>query len=223
VTASVHALATGAAVRRRGGSGPLAVVFLNGGSARPVAGTWSATTELLVTELGPRFPGLSFVEVRYRVKTWNDLAPCIADARAAVDLVEREGASAVLIVGFSMGGGVAIPVLDRPSVHGLVGLAPWIPERMPLDTVRGKRLDVVHGTRDGFLPGIPGVSPRSSRAGFERALRAGAEGTYTLIPGALHGAAVRWPSGGLLRLPRWKAWVDQTERHVTRFTKSASR
>jgi dienelactone hydrolase len=221
VTPSVHALATGAEARRRGGSGPLAVVFLNGGSARPVAGTWSATTELLVTELAPRFPALSFVEVRYRVKTWNDLAPCIADGRAAVDLAESEGASSVLVVGFSMGGAVAVSVLDRPTVYGLVGLAPWFPERMPLDLARGKRFDVVHGARDSFLPGIPGVSPRSSRAGFERALERGARGTYTLIPGALHGAAVRWPSGRLLRLPRWRAWVEHTAQHVTRFAESA--
>jgi pimeloyl-ACP methyl ester carboxylesterase len=222
MTPSVRSLSTGAEARRRGGSGPLAVVFLNGGSARPVAGTWSATSELLVTELVPRFPALSFVELRYRVKSWNDLVPCVADAHAALDLVELDGVSSVLVVGFSMGGAVAVPVLDRPSVYGLAGLAPWIPERMQLDTVRGKRFDVVHGTRDGFLPGIPGVSPRSSRAGFERALAAGATGTYTLMPGALHGAAVRWPSGRLLRLPRWKAWVDETARHVTRFAESAS-
>ncbi len=210
-------LSTGAEVRVRNGGASRAVVLLNGGSARSIPGTWSATSELLVTELEPRFPNLAFVEVRYRVKTWTDLAPCIEDAEAAVDLVERQGARSVLLVGFSMGGGVAIPVVARPSVEGLVGLAPWIPDRMALDSVRGKRLDIVHGTWDSFLPGIPGVSPRSSQQGFERARAAGAHGTYTLIPRAVHGAALRKPSGKLMRLPRWRRWVDLTGEHVTRF------
>ncbi len=63
------------------------VVLVNGGSARSVPGTWSATSELLADELAPRFPGVSFVEVRYRVKTWNELSSCMADAEAALDLV----------------------------------------------------------------------------------------------------------------------------------------
>jgi pimeloyl-ACP methyl ester carboxylesterase len=213
-------LSTGAEARISNDGALRAVVLLNGGSARPIAGTWSATSELLVTELAPRFPDLAFAEVRYRVKTWNDLAPCIEDAEAAVDLVERHGATSILLVGFSMGGGVAIPVLARRAVEGLVGLAPWIPDRMWLDSVRGKRLDFIHGTWDSFLPGIPGVSARSSQLGFERALAAGAHGTYTLIPRGLHGAALRRPSGGLLRLPQWRRWVDLTGEHVARFAAS---
>ena len=80
---------TGADARLTNEDAPLAVVLVNGGSARPVPGTWSATSELLTTELAPRFPGLVFAEVRYRVKTWNALDSCLADARAALDLVAR--------------------------------------------------------------------------------------------------------------------------------------
>jgi dienelactone hydrolase len=214
-------LATGAEARLCNEGAHRAVILLNGGSPRPVEGTWSATSELLVAELAPRFPAVTFVEVRYRVKAWTDLAPCVEDAGAAVDLAEQQGAASVLVIGFSMGGGVAVPTLARPIVEGLVGLAPWIPDRMALDSVRRKRLDVIHGTWDGFLPGIPGVSPRSSRLGFERALAAGARGTYTLIPRAFHGAALRRPSGGLLRLPRWRRWVDLTAARVALFAASA--
>jgi hypothetical protein len=96
------------------------------------------------------------------------------------------------------------------GVAGVLGLAPWLPAELTLDGLRGKRLDVVHGSWDGHLPGIPGVSPAHSRAGWERARRLGVPGTYMVIPRGLHGCAVRSRRGGLLRLPRWHAWVAAT-------------
>ena len=101
-----------------------------------------------------------------------------------------------------MGGAVSIGVAAHPAVTGVLGLAPWIPERLSLEGLRGKRLDVLHGSWDRYLPGIPGVSAASSRRGFERARALGIEGTYTLIPRGLHGAALRRRSGAILRLPR---------------------
>jgi pimeloyl-ACP methyl ester carboxylesterase len=196
-------LSTGADVRLHNERGTAAVVLVNGGTARSVPGTWSATSELLTNELAPRFPDLAFAEVRYRIKTWNALDSCIADARAALDLVARPS----LLVGFSMGGAVSIAVAGHPAVGAVLGLAPWIPERMSLDGLRGKRFDVLHGAWDRYLPGIPGVSPASSLKGFERAERLGIEGTYRLIPRGLHGAAVRRGAGGIVRLPRAEAWV----------------
>jgi dienelactone hydrolase len=210
-------LPTGADARLRNEGNRLAVVLVDGGTAREVPGTWSATSELLARELAGRRPDVGVVEVRYRVKTWNALPSCVADAAAALDLVTAGGAVSALLVGFSMGGAVSISVADHASVAGVLGLAPWIPERLPLDAIRGKRFDVVHGAWDRALPGIPGVSPRSSREGFERVLAAGAHGTYTLIARGLHGCAVRRPSGRLLPLPRWRAWVHHTARAVDRF------
>ncbi len=125
------------------------------------------------------------------------------------------------MIGFSMGGAVSVGVADEPSVAAVLGLAPWIPDRLPVDRLAGKRLDVVHGAWDRFLPGIPGVSPASSRRGFDRATAAGAEGTYTLLARALHGAALRGRAGGLLRLPRWRSWVEHTEAAVARFVAGA--
>src|SRR5207302_607573 len=101
-----------------------AVVCVNGGQAGEVEGTWSASLEWLVRRLAPQFPQLAFAEVRYRIKSWRRLDACIEDARAAVDAV---GAQRTLLLGFSMGGAVAISTADAPSVVGVLGLAPWIP------------------------------------------------------------------------------------------------
>jgi dienelactone hydrolase len=219
---TVVTLPTGAAARLRN-EGELAVVIANGGTARALPGTWSATAELLALELAPRFPRLQFLEVRYRLKSWKELQGCMDDVAAALDHAAREGARACLLVGFSMGGAVSIGVAGHDRAVGVLGLAPWIPERLALDGLSGKRLDVVHGSWDRALPGIPGVSPGSSRAGFERARALGVDGTYTLIPRALHGCAVRGPSGALLRLPRWRRWVEHVGAALEGFQASASR
>lgn len=211
-------LETGAEIRMRNAAAPLAVVLVNGGSARAEPGTWSATSELLVTELAPRFSRLAFAEVRYRVKTWNELDSCLADARAALDIVDRP----TLLVGFSMGGAVSIGVSGHPSAVGVLGLAPWIPDRLSLEGLVGKRLDVLHGSWDRYLPGIPGVSASSSRRGFDRARALGVEGTYRLIDRGLHGAAVRRRSGAVLRLPRARAWVDGVGERLAFFEDQAS-
>jgi pimeloyl-ACP methyl ester carboxylesterase len=213
----IVALTSGAEARLTNEGAPLAAVLVNGGTARAVPGTWSATSELLATRLAPRFPGLTFVEVRYRVKTWNELPSCMADAESALDLVAAAGASSAVLVGFSMGGAVSVGVAGHDAVGAVVGLAPWIPERLPVDGLRGKRFDVVHGAWDRWLPGIPGVSPTISRRGFDRARALGVVGTYRLIPRGLHGAAVRRPSGELQPLPRWRAWVEHTAALLDRF------
>ena len=195
-------LATGAEMRLTG-TGAVAVVCVNGGQASEVEGTWSASLEWLVRRLAPQFPGLVFAEVRYRVKSWRRLEACVEDARAAVRAV---GEQRTVLLGFSMGGAVAISIADEPSVERVLGLAPWIPDRLSLEPLRGKRLDVLHGSLDRWLPGIPGVSPASSRHGFERARALGVAGRYELIPGALHGIALRAHWGRPVPLPRAAAW-----------------
>ena len=185
-------LATGGEARLRNEGARLAAVLVNGGTAKPVPGTWSATSELLAMELAPRHPEIAFAEVRYRIKSWNALESCMADAEAALDLTESTGARRAILVGFSMGGAVSIGVAAHETVTGVLGLAPWIPDALDLHGLAGKRLDVVHGAWDRWLPGVPGVSPASSRRGFERAEALGVEGTYTLLE---RGSTAR-PSGG---------------------------
>jgi pimeloyl-ACP methyl ester carboxylesterase len=187
---------------------------MNGGQAREVEGTWSASIEWLVRRLSTRLPEIAFAEVRYRVKSWKRLESCFDDARAAVREV---GAPRTLLLGFSMGGAVSISIADEPGVEGVIGLAPWIPDQLDVSRLHGKRLSVFHGALDRWLPGIPGVSAGHSRKGFERARARGADGRYVLIPGGLHGLALRSPRGRLVTLPRADRWAELVEEEVRRF------
>jgi dienelactone hydrolase len=198
-------LPSGAELRRTGpADAATAVVCVNGGQGGDAEGTWSASLEWLVDRLAPRLPELAFGEVRYRIKSWNRLDWCVQDAREAMAAV---GGDRIVLLGFSMGGAVAVRAADDPRVETVIGLAPWLPDRLDVGTLRGKRLDVLHGSLDRGLPGIPGVSPASSRRAFERALEQGARGEYTVIPGALHGIALRAHRGRPVPLPRASTWA----------------
>jgi len=189
-------------------------VCVNGGQAPEVEGTWSASLEWLVARLAPRFDKLAFAEVRYRIKSLNRLDWCAEDALAAIDAVAAER---TLLVGFSMGAAVAALVANEPSVETVIALAPWIPDRVSLDALRGRRFVVLHGSLDRPLPGIPGVLPASSRRGFERGRALGAEGTYTIISGALLGVALRSHWGRAMPLPRAGEWLRLVADEVRRF------
>lgn len=210
-------LATGAEMRVTGAVGSCAVVCVNGGQHREVDGTWSASVEWLVRQVAPRLPALAFAEVRYRVKSWRRLESCVEDARAAVFEV---GAPRVALMGFSMGGAVSIAVASEPKVEEVVGLAPWIPDELDVSSLRRKRLTVIHGSLDRWLPVIPGVSATHSRKGFDRARERGAEGRYVLVRGALHGIALRSPWGKLLPLPKAHRWAELVEEELRRFAAS---
>lgn len=212
--ADIVPLDTGAELRVSGARGPAAVVCVNGGQAAEVPGTWSATLEWLVERLAPEFPALVFGEVRYRIKSWRKLSGCVADARAAIAALAPER---TLLVGFSMGGAVAVRAAADPSVETVLGLAPWFPSELPLDTLRGRRLAVLHGSLDRYLPGIPGVSPDNSRRGFERARSLGVEGDYRVIDGAVHGVALRAPWGRPVALPRARTWRRLVSEEIARF------
>jgi dienelactone hydrolase len=191
------------------------VVCVNGGSAAVVPGDWSASMEWLVGRLAPAFPGLAFHEVRYRTKSWNRLDSCIEDARTALAAVAGDGRPALLI-GFSMGGAVAIGSAGHPGVTAVVGLAPWIPDRLPIDGLHGRRLAVIQGSLDGWIPGVPGISPRSSRHGCERVRAAGVPATYRLIRGAVHPIALRF-GGRPVPAPRARTWARLVSAEVERF------
>ena len=206
-------LSTGAELRITGGDGPLSVVCMNGGQRAELEGTWSPTIEWLLERLRPSFSEVRFAELRYSIKSWRRFDECVEDARAAIGAA---GGERTLLLGFSMGGGVAIAATAEPSVETVVGLAPWIPPRLPLEGLRGRRLSVIHGSLDRALPGIPGVSPRLSRAGFERARALDVEGDYTLIPGAVHGIALRPLWLGLVPLPRAKRWAELVAAEIAR-------
>ncbi len=207
-------LARGAEARVRNPDASRAAVLVNGGTSRRVPGTWSATSEWLAERLAARFPDVAFVEVRYRTKSWNELPSCIEDAEDALTATARPS----ILVGFSMGGAVAIGAADHEGAAAVLGLAPWIPPQLDLRPLRGKRFDVVHGAWDRWLPLVPGVSAKHSRSGFERALAAGAHGTYTVIARGLHGVALRARGGSLVTLPRAKAWLGPVSDAIEHFS-----
>ena len=208
-------LPSGAELRCSGPAGATAaVVCVNGGQGGDVAGTWSASIEWLVHRLAPRFPSLRFGEVRYRIKSWKRLDWCVEDAREAMDAV---GGERILLLGFSMGGAVSVRVAGDPRVQTVVGLAPWIPDRLDVAPLAGRRLRVCHGSLDRALPGVPGVAPASSRRGFDRALAAGAHGDYTLIAGGLHGVALRAHWGNPVPLPRARTWARLVAGELQRY------
>jgi pimeloyl-ACP methyl ester carboxylesterase len=197
-------LSTGALLRVTNPSAAWTVICLSGGREQEVPGIWGSSLEWLVGRLAPRFPALAFAEVRYRIRSWRRLGECIEDCRAAI---EATGEGPKLLLGFSMGGAVAISAAAEAPVTGVLGLAPWIPDRLELSPLRGRRLDVLHGSLDRGLPGIPGVAPSVSRRGFERAQALGVEGSYTLIPGGVHGLCVRIGEHRFLELPRAGTWA----------------
>jgi dienelactone hydrolase len=199
------------------GTGPDAVVCVNGGGRAEVPGTWSSTVEWLVERLAPRFPELRFGEVRYRLKSWRRLDLCVEDGLAAIAELEPRRA---LMLGFSMGGTVSVRLAAQPSVASVVGLAPWLPEQLDLSPLMGKRLAIIHGSLDSPLPGIPGVTARSSRHAYERAVARGIDAAYTVIRGGLHGAAVRAPGGRTVPLPRAAAWGAAIADELERFRKA---
>ena len=190
---------------------------MNGGTAREVPGTWSATLEWLVGRLAPDFPALAFLEVRYRIKSWRRLTWCIEDCRAAIALAVEDGAEEVALLGFSMGGAVAIASADHPQVSTVIGLAPWIPDRLDVSSLEGRRLAIVHGSLDRWLPGIPGVSPKSSLRGYERVREREIDATHTIVSGGLHGLAVRSPRGGTIPLLRASHWAKLVAGELGRF------
>ena len=120
-------LSTGAEIRIRNGAAPLALVLVNGGSARPVPGTWSATSELLAVRARASLPGHRVRRGALPDQVMEGARLCLEDAVAALDLLDRPA----LLVGFSMGGAVSIGVAADPRVAGVLGLAPWIPDRAP--------------------------------------------------------------------------------------------
>lgn len=195
------------------------VVLLGGGRKAEEAGTWSASNEWLARRLAQSFPELGFVEVRYRVKSWQRLELCVEDARAALLAAVEGGAERIALVGFSMGGAVAVSAAGHPAVTTVLGLAPWLPDRLPLDPLAARRFAVIHGSLDRSLPWLPGVTAASSRRAFDRARRFTTDSEYTLIPGAPHGAAIR-PAWGLTPLPRARRWAELVGRELGRFQRS---
>ena len=194
-------LASGAEARWTGTPGTRAVVCVNGGTSAEVEGTWSASVEWLVQSLATRFPELGFLEVRYRIKSWRRLELCVEDAAAAIEAARAAGVKELALLGFSMGGAVAVRNAAASGVELVAGVNPWLPQQLELDPLRGRRLAIVHGALDAPLPLVPGVKPSMSLAAAERARSLGVDVQRRVVPFAFHAVALRRRDGGTLALP----------------------
>ena len=210
-------LASGAEGRWTNAVAGRAVVCVNGGTAAEVRGTWSASVEWLVRRLAPSFSQLGFLEVRYRIKSWRQLERCVEDARAAIAAARAAGAEEIALLGFSMGGAVAVHVAGEPEVRSVVALAPWLYPQLDVSPLAGRRFAVVHGALDRGLPGVPGVRPELSLQGYERARARGVDAVRTVIPGAIHPIALRARSGRLVPMPRSRRWAELVAEELDRF------
>jgi dienelactone hydrolase len=190
-------------------------VCLGGGVAASVPGIWNSSLEWLADHLAPRHPELGFLEVRYRIRSWRNMGPCVEDAAAALDAAASGGAREIVLIGFSMGGAVAVDVAAHPLVDQMIGLAPWLSDRLDVSPLRGRRLDVLHGSLDRWFPGVPGVPASLSKRGVERARALGVPTSYRLVRGGVHGIAGR-TRFGLVRFPRAGEWLEGVDDALAR-------
>ena len=91
--------------------------------------------------------------VRYRFRGWNDQrAHPVEDTRWAVEeVVRRYGDIPVCLVGMAMGARAALRAAGHPVVDSVVALSPvlpYVPEPEPVKQLHGRKVLIVHGTRD---------------------------------------------------------------------------
>jgi predicted esterase len=173
-----------------------AALVLHGGrevSAEPVSARQLAVLRMVpiarhLASVGAA-DGLGVWRLRFGYRGWNTRAGIpeeahpVGDVRWAVQQVrEHHGDVPIVLVGHSMGGRAALRAADEPGVVGLVGLAPWVTPNEPYKQVVGRRLLVVHGTRDRT------TSAKNSRALVD-AVRADSDvdATWVHLRGSGHG------------------------------------
>jgi len=132
--------------------------------------------------------GLAVWTVRYRYRGWNGehMSP-VEDTRWALEEVRRRhGDVPVVLVGHSMGGRTAMRAADDPSVRAALGLAPWLPDGEPVESVRDRTVLIAHGNIDTV------TSPRAARRFARRAESLAARVGFVTVCGDMHAMLFRW-------------------------------
>ena len=203
-------LPSGAQLRVHGpDDAAVTVLLVGGGTGHSRPGRWSTS----MTWLAPRVAGavgtgVRVAQLRYRDSSWNLLELSITDVREAIEREHDAGGSArsVVLVALSMGGATCLANVDEPGVVGLVSMAPWFPPELSLAGLAGKRLFVVHGQLDNWLPLVPGTSRRRSREAVRQASELGCDAQWRDLWLGLHGLAVHWRDR-TWTLPRARAYA----------------
>ena len=112
---------------------------------------------------------------------WDAHHTPVVDVRWALDqLSERPGgALPTCLVGHSLGGRAALFAGGQPAVRSLVALAPWVTPSDRPTGLEGRRVLILHGSRDRI------ASPSRSAALAER-ISGSADVAYVSVEGAGH-------------------------------------
>ena len=115
--------------------------------------------------------------LRYRVRGWNGSAQDpVRDAEWALARARQQHPGALIVlVGHSMGGRVALRLVNEPGVAGVCALAPWMAPGDPVIRPAGATVLMAHGDRDR-------VTDPSASAVY--AARIGA--SFVPVPGESH-------------------------------------
>jgi pimeloyl-ACP methyl ester carboxylesterase len=170
----------------------VAVLVLHGGKAQsrgPVEAGQLAVRRMhpFARDLAALGDDLAVAQLRYRIRGWNDTGDdALADVAFALDALDaRYGGVPVVLVGHSMGGRAALRTAGRPTVRGVVALAPWLPGTEPVEQLAGRDLVVLHGTRDRT------TSPRASARFVARAVPVARRAVCLHVPWSGHGMLAR--------------------------------
>jgi alpha/beta superfamily hydrolase len=117
-----------------------------GGTLGPADGLYHDLGTALAEE------GIATLRIGYRRP--NDLASCVLDMAAAIDLSARKGGERFITMGHSFGGAVAINAATAlgPTVVGVVTLSTQSAGCERADLLGDRPLLMFHGDRDELLP-----------------------------------------------------------------------
>ena len=95
-----------------------------------------------------RDSGLAALQLRYRLRGYNDGDP-VADVEWALsEIARRHGDVPVCMVGHSMGARSVLRCAGHENVRAVVALAAWLPPGEPTVQLSGRTVVMAHGTRD---------------------------------------------------------------------------
>lgn len=175
--------------RRPRGDVRAVALLLHGGqehSLEPVRATQPSVLRILPLAWALRRRGfrhgLAVGRVRYRVRGWNgDGASARADtARALAEARELFGDVPIALIGYSMGGRVAVACAGADGIRLVVALAPWLPPTDSADGLVGRDVLFAHGSADHT------TDPRATRAFARRAATVAAWCRMVVVRGDGH-------------------------------------
>jgi pimeloyl-ACP methyl ester carboxylesterase len=103
--------------------------------------------------LTPRLQAAGIAALRLDYRRPNVLAACVQDTLAGIALLDAQGVTAVVLIGWSFGGAVAIKAgVMGAAVAGVATIASQTFGTDDVGRLAPKRLLLIHGTADAVLP-----------------------------------------------------------------------